>query len=31
MFLDTSFDALSPDLSPDARFLAYESNDSGPV
>ena len=29
MFLDTSFDALSPDLSPDAGFLAYESNDSG--
>ena len=29
MFLDTPFDALSPDLSPDAKFLAYESNESG--
>ena len=29
MFLDTSFDAVGPDLSPDAKFLAYESNESG--
>ena len=29
MFLDTPFDALSPDLSPDGRFLAYESNETG--
>ena len=28
MFLDTPFDALSPELSPDARFVAYESNES---
>ncbi len=25
MFLDTPFDAPSPDLSPDAKFLAYQS------
>ena len=29
MFLDTPFDVLAPDLSPDGRFLAYESNESG--
>ena len=29
MFLDAPFDAVSPDLSPDAKFLAYESNESG--
>ncbi len=29
MFLDTPFNAVSPDLSPDAKFLAYESNESG--
>ena len=29
MFLDTPFDAVSPDLSPDAKFLAYQSNESG--
>ena len=29
MFLDTSFDAVGPDLSPDAKFLAYTSNESG--
>ena len=29
MFLDTPFDAVGPDLSPDAKFLAYESNESG--
>jgi len=29
MFLDTSFDAVGPDLSPDAKFLAYQSNESG--
>ena len=29
MFLDTPFDAIGPDLSPDARFLAYESNETG--
>ncbi len=29
MFLDTPFDALSPDLSPDGKFLAYESDESG--
>ena len=28
-FLEGEFDATSPDLSPDARFLAYESNESG--
>jgi len=29
MFLDTQFDVLSPNLSPDAKFLAYESDESG--
>ena len=29
MFLDEPFDAVSPDLSPDAKFLAYQSNESG--
>ena len=29
MFLDTPFDAVGPDLSPDAKFLAYQSNESG--
>ena len=29
MFLDTPFDAVGPDLSPDAKFLTYESNESG--
>ena len=29
MFFDTPFNAVSPDLSPDAKFLAYESNESG--
>jgi len=28
-FIANEFDATSPDLSPDARFLAYESNESG--
>ena len=29
MFFDTPFDAVSPNLAPDAKFLAYESNESG--
>jgi len=29
MFLETSFSAVGPDLSPDAKFLAYQSNESG--
>ena len=28
-FIETPFDELSPDLSPDRRFLAYESDESG--
>ena len=29
MFLDTPYDAVAPDLSPDGRFLAYQSDESG--
>ena len=28
-FVNTAFDELAPDLSPDGRFLAYESDESG--